>query len=824
MNAHGEVPVIHIFGAARARDLPDGIEFRASRWIIAALLSAACFGAHVAHAQTIAPASGGSSAAPAATPPDPTMLGEIIVTANKRSERLRDIPDSASVVTGASLAAGGPIVNVGTILATVPGVRFNNVTDSVLSEISIRGSGTGRATNADSAVGLFSNGVYIGGGLNFGRNFQNLDYFDLDRAEVLKGAQGALYGRNAEDGVINLISVQPKFTDSGLIDDAYTFETGQNQATAILNHPLSDEVAVRLGVQYNSQSSGFVYDPEENKYADQTIGWIGRAQIRFVHEKLDVDLLAETQQMTLPTFYSIVATPASGAGNYPNGFFEPKYTLQDNGNNLTKQAVNDVMLFVNYDFGWSTLSSTSSYRDRKTTVDYDLDLIDPATVTAQRALGNYGAYPFSQVSGDDDTSMIYEDLHLSGAALDSRLNWIGGVEYLHQKSDGFSITNANPCATGTLAKPLGQCYGTPTAPLCFQATPNVPACAVPNPLGYGTNSVSSSVYDSWALYTSLTYKIGYGVSVSGDVRYTSDDKTFHENVTDLYTTTVVTTRGASGTINAYPLDAAFKKSLTTYTATVSYAIPGSWGDLVYAKMGTGYRAGGFNPGVAPTIAPVPIIAAYNDETSKSYEVGIKGNLTHFVYFTLDAYRSTTNNALSTVSDQCTVALCGVIAANFTDNAGTEKAQGVEAQVNTSLHVVGGVLSLEMDGSTQTANYVSGPYNGTPVPQNPRFLGAVTGNYTHPLGDEVTGFVNVVYHSQRGGIQDPVNLATITATPRIALANFEDTNVRIGVDYRRFEFAVFGNNVSNETHPLLSANGNLRWSLPGVYGLEAIYKW
>jgi len=241
-------------------------------------------------------------------------------------------------------------------------------------------------------------------------------------------------------------------------------------------------------------------------------------------------------------------------------------------------------------------------------------------------------------------------------------------------------------------------------------------------------------------------------------------------------------------------------------------------------VGTGYRAGGFNPGVAPAAAPVPIAPTYSDETNKSYEIGLKGNLTHFVYFTLDAYTATTDNALSSVSDQCTVILCGVIAAPFTDNAGTEKASGVEGQFNTTLKMIGGTLALEVDGSSQTAEYISGPYNGTPVPQNPRLTAALTANYSHPFGNNMKGFVNVVYQGEWGGIQDPVNLATPTATPRVDLANFENVNIRVGVDYKKFELAAFGNNVTNETHPLLMANGNVRWSLPGVFGVEASYKW
>ncbi len=104
----------------------------------------------------------------------------------------------------------------------LPGVRFNDLQSPNLSEVSIRGSGTERATGADFGVGLFVNGAYVGSSILGGRNFKTVDFFDLERIEVLEGPQSALYGRNAEYGVVNIVSARPKFDTSGYVDESFT--------------------------------------------------------------------------------------------------------------------------------------------------------------------------------------------------------------------------------------------------------------------------------------------------------------------------------------------------------------------------------------------------------------------------------------------------------------------------------------------------------------------------------------------------------------------------------------------------------------------------
>src|ERR1700761_503845 len=227
--------------------------FRSAAVFALAVASAAVAVPALAQTASGAPKSG--TAADSSTP----VLDELVVTATKREESLRDIPMTVSAVTANQLQATGPVESTGDLLRTMPGVRFNDLQAPNLSEVSIRGSGTERATGADSSVGLFVNGAYAGSSTLGGRNFKNVDFFDVDRIEVLEGPQGALYGRNSEYGTVNLVLAKPQFNNSGSGSDFSTGKIDRNILQAVTNYKINDDWAIRLGAESVGQTSGFQF-------------------------------------------------------------------------------------------------------------------------------------------------------------------------------------------------------------------------------------------------------------------------------------------------------------------------------------------------------------------------------------------------------------------------------------------------------------------------------------------------------------------------------------------------------------------------------------
>ncbi len=848
-----------------------------------------------AASQTVA-----TSPSAAAQTAEPEAVGEVIVQATKRSERVQDVPEAVAVITGKALTSVGPINNTQDVLNLVPGARFNNLADPLNSEISIRGSGTERATGADSSVGLYFDNVYVGANQLGGRNLAPIDSFDLDHVEVLEGPQGALYGRDAEYGVVNLLPQTPTFSNSGLVDDTYVSQTQQNIVSGILNYKISDNLALRLGAEDITQSKGFDYNPDTNSYYDHTNGYIVRGQLRFQRDNLDVDLLAERQQLHVPSFASAynvqprnATTGYPGIATFPFGFSQNPRVIAHNNLDFSEEDINNVVLAVKYDFGWSKLTSTSSWRTLDTTAKIDADYIDlPTEISLQAtcqslklALNSCGNYPFVQQNDTGHTTTWYEDLHLDGAPLfDKRLTWLVGLELLDQPTNGYGTVTSNPCPAtstiklpggGTLAVPAGNVVGDGfcVGPPPFQQVAVLPGSVFP-PVTQpgGSDSPYTGNYFSYAPYASLGFNLGAGFKLGGDLRYSHDHKTATEDVYQIYSSprvpSVFVTNGQAIPESHYLLDS----GNFTYAVTLSWKIPFSpWDDLLYAKTGTGYRVGGFNlghttpllnnctlsplittgcpVGVAPPLFYAPITPSYSDETSTSYEVGFKGDITSHAYVSLDGYYETTNHALAAVGDGCGTVLtagdrssCLAANTNYTINAGTVNGWGVEAQLDTRWDVLGGKLNLQLEGSTQKARYASEPAGipgvpivGTAVAENPTWVASALVNYSHPITDQVSAFFNLIYHGQWGGIQDPET----SAGAFFPLASFNDINLKAGLDFRNLELALVATDVTGEVHKIaqfyqpgvntvtgltVPVYSQQRLSLPGTVGVEATYRW
>lgn len=745
----------------------------------------------VAATPALAQSADGAAQKPDAAPvaqPDATHEGDILVTARRRAESIRDVPGTISAITGDQLDAKGPQSSTGDLLNAVPGVRFNDVASENLSEVSVRGSGTERATGADSGVGLFVNGAYAGSSSLGGRNFKTVDYFDIDRIEVLEGPQGALYGRNSEFGVVNIILAKPKFQNSGYIRDIYTGGLDQNRFSGVINKTLSDDVAVRFGGEAYTQSKGFYYDPDHNKYYDSTSGWDARGQIRVRSGAFDATLMVDAQDLRLPTFVnSYIAPVGLFPAALPKGLFQSRFVLPHQGEDGVQQKQQRSIFSASYDLGGAKLESTTMYSHSHSSQQYAA-AIDYATLVTIRQQGGLGIYPFAQVMTDVKDKTFYQDLHLSGTAAGGKLSWLVGGEALLQR-DAYQITNAtSPCAFTLVAQ--GICTGTPSAPVCFKPLPTSANCPATFPLVFGTDSRTQQRFNSFAAYASLQYKIG-DVTVSGEGRLSHDYKTATQYGYALYTTNYV----------KQPSTYDFKSTEPNFDVTVSYKAPNALGTLLYAKVGTGYRAGGVNNGSYIAAAPNQFVFTYGNERTLSYEIGVKTNLTKSIFLRLSGYLSRTHDAITSINDGCTATnACGTGAQIFNINGGTIHARGIEGAIDGRFRAGGGTLSVNLSAGVQGAHYVSVPTNVTGVPvlgssvaQTPDLTMSAVVDYRHKIGGELNGFINFNYTGQRGGIQDTV--VALTAPP-ITMDDYNVLGMQTGLNFKRISVAFFVKNLTD----------------------------
>jgi iron complex outermembrane receptor protein len=187
-------------------------------------------------------------AAPAAAPTEP---GDIIVTAQRRSERLRDVPISVTALAGEALQRQG-VVSVHDLVKVVPGLEvpvYGNFVQFAIRGISSQGAGLGDSSN----IALYVDGVY-----QASEQSQTVDFPDVDNIQVLKGPQGTLYGQNAVGGAVLITTLAPSFTWKGKMTAAYG-NFNDKEFRGYVTGPISDTLAVLLSGSYQDRE-GFRKD------------------------------------------------------------------------------------------------------------------------------------------------------------------------------------------------------------------------------------------------------------------------------------------------------------------------------------------------------------------------------------------------------------------------------------------------------------------------------------------------------------------------------------------------------------------------------------
>ena len=717
-----------------------------------------------------------ATAAPAhaaeVAPSEDVSVGELVVTARKREERLGQAPLAISVIDAGLLDDRGGVTDPEALLAGVPGVRFNNTSSPTTSEMSMRGSGTARATSADSGVGLHRNSVYVAGGLQFSRNFMRIDLFDLERAEVLRGTAGALYGRNAVGGAINLISARPGFEREGRVDVDYGATLDRKQVQFVANEPISDTLALRLGVDFIDQDKGFFRNRTFDSYFDEQHGLGARVQLRLDKGPLDATWLVEKQELDTGNVVFQIDVPPTPP-QFPLGYATEQYVSDWSIPGSAKMDVVTTILSADYDLGWATLTSVSSLRHRKVALHSDLDGFTAATLAAERARGNPAATtdPNVNQTAIETTLSVFQEMHLAGQT--GPFAWLAGAEYLKLDSVFYLAQTRTPTA---------------------------------NP-ARGAERLHTQIWQSAAAFASLGYDIASWLNVTLEGRYTADDKAYTQAGFLLGTTTPTIPATAGG---ASPQN-------LSYNALLSWR-PRS--DLTaYLKAGTGYRVGGFNPSIGDPRQPKPVPPTYDNETSTTYEAGAKADLGPLFYGTLAAYVTRIDDVIVLDNNGCAPGnpVCPVASTNFVTNGGEGEIWGVEAEAVSKFDLLGGEFTARAGASRQEGQFTAGPYKGLEVPQTPNWTAGGNLDYRRPLGGELEVFGNLNYAAQWGGVQEVI-------APIFRLQDREIVDLRTGVEFGSWQAAAYARNLTDETYYLVRATSSKRWAERRSIGLQLRYSW
>jgi len=218
--------------------------------------------------------SGTTQSATPAQPSTADTSGDIIVTAQRRSESLQQVPISVSAFTGQALERQ-QISNASDLQLSLPNVTFTK-TNFTSSSFTIRGIGdlcTG--FSCDAATGIHINDMPL-----VSTRLFETEYFDLERVEVLRGPQGTLFGRNATSGVVNFITARPNLSR---VAASASLEYGNYEslkATGMINVPLTDTIGVRASGFFLSRD-GYTKNVFNNSRVDGRDLWAVRGSIRW---------------------------------------------------------------------------------------------------------------------------------------------------------------------------------------------------------------------------------------------------------------------------------------------------------------------------------------------------------------------------------------------------------------------------------------------------------------------------------------------------------------------------------------------------------------
>jgi iron complex outermembrane receptor protein len=561
-----------------------------------------------AHAEADAPAKGSG-----------VEVSELVVTAQKREERLQDVPISISVVTPAVLAATNA-KNLTELSGAVPGVQFNGNGGGGRTYLSMRGTSGSALNTGDEPVAIYMDDVYLARGVAIGTE----DLLDMGSIEIVRGPQGTLQGRNATAGAILLHSADPTSTPEGYFS-AQAKDTSEYRFQGAVSGPLGNGFTGRLSAG-GVDARGWA----KNTFDGSHIAGGESGQIRAVvaysgDSPLTARLSADYGSISnTPALFRNAATTFSTS---PTGNLIPVATP----NVPLPAAQKDAIYNDNNYSSDPTTHTTLDVGGAAAKLTYALGAADLVSISGYRYTHVFGQNNSAGLAtpprlgfnnNDDRSSEFSQELRLQSHG-DTRFSWITGLYYFHEDQDyADTIYNLQ--------------FSTPTSTASF----------------YHGNQKT----DSYAAFADATFKVTDQFQIIGGVRYSHDHKDLNSGIQ--------VTNTITGAVTNTPYVGSASWADTTYRVKAVYHPITDV--MLFIGYGTGFRAGGYNDfAVQPPFAP---------ETNASLEGGIKGDfLDRRLSLSFTAYQ----NEYKNLQLRAGVPTGGAIITN----AGASEIKGFEFEVN-----------------------------------------------------------------------------------------------------------------------------------------------
>lgn len=797
----------------------------------------------VAHAQSSEPV-GNQASADASTQQDG---GDIVVTAQRRSEKLQNVGIAVAAFSGEALRAQG-VTSSMEIAKFTPGISTSGAVGGQGMQFSIRGVTQSDFNDAiEGPVAVYIDDVYINS-----QQGQGMALFDLTRVEALKGPQGTLFGRNATGGLVHFIVNKPEIGKfAGSINATYgSFE--QTTVEGALNVPVSENVAIRLSgiwdrhgaVWRNQYPSGMAtgapltYGPSNLSPIGEDLGGddklAGRIQLLFQpNDDLSIRLVGSAMRQKLstsPWTASAVIPELDAQNRVVGGFYasptETRAAVGPNGQNFFDPSVLGFQGFlfspnndghrspgatwfgyVPVDIGHRYISSEFARKNANTFKAYNMALhvdghIGDTQITSVTAWSQFkksflldgegspvNAFDFGTSS---DVKSVSQELRLSGEL--DHLKWTTGAYFLH-----INAGNAQGLL-GPAGSALAVAFG--------QGANGVDAMSV-----YQLKTTSASLFGqlNWEFAPKLTFVMG-GRLIREHQKYEFSSTAYADTGGYVIDTTT----------GLFPLQAPFAQSRTNWlwAGKAQMEFRPQEGILLYAGVNRGVKAGSYNAKLAdgaPSLLPNEI--PYKPETLVSYEAGVKlSGLNGLYTFNASAFHYDYSDYQSFTFTN----ISGLVQNRDARTNGVEAELVLRPTRGLRLNASGAYLDAKVKG-VQIAPGVTRDAHPT---YTPKFSATAGATYTLPV-DVMNGELSIggnvsyqssVYHNARNFASQMIGARTLTDFT----IRWESGNGLSLSAYLKNAFDVRYKTVGLDLATACGCNAEA-YGMPRTFGLSAGYK-
>jgi iron complex outermembrane recepter protein len=665
---------------------------------------------------------------------------EILVTAQKRQERLQDVPVPVAVIDAGALAASSQVL-LSDYYNRIPNLNLTPGTQST-QVLAIRGITTGRG---NPTVGIVIDDMPYGStfSLGGGQVVPDIDPGDLARIEVLRGPQGTLYGASSMGGLLKFVTVDPSTAGiSGRLQGAVTeVEGGADVGYALrgsVNLPLGERAAVRVS-GFHRQDPGYI-DNIQTDERDVNSADANGARVSLLWEP------SQNTAFKLGALFQEIDGDGSSDAHVGLGDLEQRALI---GTGWYERKAQAYQATLTTKLGFVDVTSVTGYNvnaySDSLEQSYSLGLLMPPI------FGVNG----SSILNDNETKKLTQELRVS-VPLGTRTELLAGAFYTDE--DSFTTQNV-----------LAQNVTTGAAVGRFLYI-DVP-----------------TTYSDLAAFANLTLKITdrFDVQVGGRqswLRQTFEQIQIQARANQPDVTSVTQRLTAEPDVFTYLLTPRFRVSPTL---------------MLYARLASGYRAGGTNAGTGAPLSYAP------DET-ENYELGLKGSF-------LDQKLSVDASLyhIDWKDIQLLVRPPGALS-SFTINGSPAKNRGVEISVDASpwrgfaaqANVVWNDAEVAEDFPASAAP-TAFAFEGDRLPWSSRWSGNLSLQQEFPLAAVMSGFVgaSVSYVGDREGVFRPA------ATPlRQHFPSYTKVDVTLGLRTDQWDVSVYANNLADERAPLWGGIG------------------